>query len=297
MFNRSNTKRGASLLGYGLVVGLIAVVALASVTQVGGNVRSLFGEVSDQLETGAAGGGAGSGEAASASPTPVNLVGALNSGDPGRYADGSHAITCEAYKNPSDPSTYTAASSDGVYLIDPDGTGGNAAFQVWCDQTTSGGGWTMIRRVGNTSAWWPHDDNFNCAQTHGTYLPSDSAGSTFGMNWCGLGSSEVLLQLGDKAHWIVVSEANITSPYPSPGSCGETVTLLDSSDPTSPATVGACLRAPNPEDPWLSKQNHTHLGRSAVSDDEVHSMLWGENGLSLWLYWIQNHGGSNAFVR
>ena len=31
----------------------------------------------------------------------------------------------------------------GVYKIDPDGTG---AFDVFCDQTTSGGGWTVFQK-------------------------------------------------------------------------------------------------------------------------------------------------------
>jgi len=38
-----------------------------------------------------------------------------------------------------------AKSADGLYWVDPDGGGANAAFQVWCDMT--GGGWTLIAKV------------------------------------------------------------------------------------------------------------------------------------------------------
>lgn len=36
--------------------------------------------------------------------------------------------------------------ADGVYTIDSDGLGGNAQYQVSCDMTTDGGGWTRIFR-------------------------------------------------------------------------------------------------------------------------------------------------------
>ncbi|GAB5388914.1 MAG: hypothetical protein Alpg2KO_18820 [Alphaproteobacteria bacterium] len=73
---KSLFKTGASLTGYGLVVGLIAIVALTAVTGTGSQVNTLFGEVSGSLDDVSADGTASSAApsaepSASASPSPV----------------------------------------------------------------------------------------------------------------------------------------------------------------------------------------------------------------------------------
>ncbi|MBA3465630.1 MAG: hypothetical protein H0T46_37205 [Deltaproteobacteria bacterium] len=50
----------------------------------------------------------------------------------------SAPASCNAIK------TATPSMPSGTYTIDPDGAGGAAAYDVTCDMTTDGGGWTIV---------------------------------------------------------------------------------------------------------------------------------------------------------
>jgi hypothetical protein len=97
-------------------------------------------------------------------------------------ADISATIVC-APKSCNELHVISPSSPSGIYWIDPDGAGAQAAFEAYCDMTTDTGGWTLLTWNGNTAstpAGVPYPGNaycsgLNCAR--GSGVPSGQMNS------------------------------------------------------------------------------------------------------------------------
>jgi hypothetical protein len=93
------------------------------------------------------------------------------------FADGTYAATCNGYRNPGAPHYYQGATGDGIYRITP----GGSPYDVYCDMTTNGGGYTVIEAsrdytaTGATFVQAPAGSPPVPGEANGSYLPSTVA--------------------------------------------------------------------------------------------------------------------------
>ena len=63
------------------------------------------------------------------------------------------ASVCALAKSCADLHTAAPKLVSGTYTIDPNGGSSTDAFEVWCDMSTSGGGWTLVMSSSHTTKW------------------------------------------------------------------------------------------------------------------------------------------------
>jgi len=132
----AKVRRGADVCGViddGAVIGRGATVQCGATVSAGAVVRA--GATINAGATVAAGAVVPRGTTVVSPAVTVVTAGASRT-----WSDGTTAASCEQYLHPVGAQVYSGSTGDGVYSISP--TGG-APFDVWCDQTRDGGGWTL----------------------------------------------------------------------------------------------------------------------------------------------------------
>jgi len=169
------------------------------------------------------------------------------------------------------------SSMDGVYWIDPDGV----PFQVYCDMSLDGGGWTFVIRNDDVGGWASWNYNLQPNHSSGTYVPDITASSDFYMNFSGISYDEVLLSTGDYSHWLITYPSEIVCCY-----SNALKNVKKSSQSASPTQYRWYFRSANSEDPWISVGNHVGV------------IVYGEYYAgSPHIDYKNAHQGANVFVR
>ncbi len=197
--------------------------------------------------------------------------------------------------------TADPAATDGVYLIDPDGLGGLAPFDVQCDMTTDGGGWTLIAFNDETTTfvefdrpWQEYKDGFG-----------DLAGGQLG--WLGNDRMHALTAGGVQLH--VRHDDPLTNVY-ADFSVGDEASSYQLSVSTTPDSVdGGFFEGDHDGRPFSTydQDNDTHpdncadtrragwwysacfavsIASASEEDGQVYWRLPPNTGAPAWVEWI-----------
>ena len=129
------------------------------------------------------------------------------------------------------------SAGDNTYMIDPDGPGGNAAFNVWCNMTSQGGGWTLVAGIvptdGNNVDWFNTNYWTGVAEfgTYSAHFSGDykSPAATL------MSGTQIMIQIASSSAanstigergWALTSSATFTSYFSLPANTTITTSSL-----------------------------------------------------------------------
>ena len=192
--------------------------------------------------------------------------------------------------------TARPTAPSGLYWFDPDGSGGNAAFQAYADLSTAGGGWLMVRRIPATGGWYSQNDDLRGLAERNISSATNRSSTiewSLKFDYYVDENTEYLFATGDGSTWCVLRRGsnNFDGIVNAPSGSEVRNTPVIASQGTAVASGGVTnvLARANSEDPWIGCEGgHTaNTGR----------MLYGESGITLYTDFKNARGGINVFVR
>ncbi|NDE00551.1 MAG: choice-of-anchor D domain-containing protein, partial [Gammaproteobacteria bacterium] len=221
--------------------------------------------------------------------SPVQLTGTGGTALPGE-GPSTAVASVEALRS----ARPTAIS--GVYWFDPDGAGGNAAFQAYADVNTAGGGWMLVRRIPATGGWYSQNDDLRgVAERNISSATNPTATTEWSLKFDSFvdENTEYLFATGDGANWCVLRRGsnNFDGIVNAPSGSETRSTTVIASQNMAIAAGGLTnvLARANSEDPWIGCQGG-HTANQA-------RMLYGESGTTLYTGFKNSSNGINIFVR